>query len=190
MANTDETRLSEASSSILIVGYWDKNLLQNKLVLKVKKKAFTFPFLSNSLSPSASPSVVKCVAINNRYELPKQWEMTRYKMKSWFLSSPQLAWAPEFKGIKDIENGTNDHNNTLLMVLGHTSWYGLLLWDTVPSVPLRPLNIKYYFTKRWKSCLVSRAFWTSLDRMLIRYLLRVYSLWPVTENPYYTDVLV
>lgn len=39
--------------------------------------------------------------------------------------------APEFKGIKDIEHGTNHSHNTVLMVLDHTSWSGLLLWDTV-----------------------------------------------------------
>lgn len=46
-------------------------------------------------------------------------------MKLQFLSSPQIPRAPEFQGIKAEENGTNDQNNSVLMVLDNTPWYGL-----------------------------------------------------------------
>lgn len=51
--------------------------------------------------------------------------------------------------MKDIEHGTNHSNNTVLMVLDHTSWYGLLLWDTVPFMSPQYKDFLYAEVKKF-----------------------------------------
>lgn len=71
-----------------------------------------------------------CHALKNLKVLSEKWVVAvPGNVIISFIALSGLTTTVEFSRIKDMKHGSNHPTNTLIMVLQHSSGYGLLLWD-------------------------------------------------------------